>query len=179
MVQFWQMPNESQRDKKDRFKGDELRVRELMEKCIDTRALPNTLITIAIQILNENGSLLSCILNGATLALIDSGIPMLYTPCSSSVALLEYNSNYQLKSDLFQHQLIKWPILEQEKKSYSTSTVTFTNVDLDAVVFMNMVGEQILEETIMNQIFGLAREGAKEFIEHAKESLMKKPDFSR
>ncbi|XP_071962985.1 exosome complex component RRP46-like [Antedon mediterranea] len=48
---------------------------------------PRTSILIVVQVIKDSGSLLSCCINAACLALMDAGVPMKYLICSITSAL--------------------------------------------------------------------------------------------
>ncbi|TKA73630.1 hypothetical protein B0A55_07492 [Friedmanniomyces simplex] len=69
-------------DRKRRARGDK-RVQEIQytiasafQSTLFTHLYPHSTITITLHILSQDGSLLACALNAATLALIDAGVPM-------------------------------------------------------------------------------------------------------
>jgi exosome complex component RRP46 len=61
---------------------------------------PRTLISIIIQVLHDDGALLSASINAASLALIDAGIPLNSSPVSVSCALTE--AGLQLDPTLYE-----------------------------------------------------------------------------
>ncbi|KAK0280503.1 Exosome non-catalytic core component [Friedmanniomyces endolithicus] len=69
-------------DRKKRARGDK-RVQEMQytiasafQSTIFTHLYPHSTITLNLHVLSQDGSLLACALNAATLALIDAGVPM-------------------------------------------------------------------------------------------------------
>ncbi|KAK0908497.1 Exosome non-catalytic core component [Friedmanniomyces endolithicus] len=69
-------------DRKKRARGDK-RVQEMQytiasafQSTIFTHLYPHSTITLNLHVLSQDGSLLACALNAATLALIDAGMPM-------------------------------------------------------------------------------------------------------
>lgn len=61
-------------------------IRQSLLSCIDLNASPRMLIVINVTVQRNDGSTLSTAINACSLALIDSGIPMLYFPMSISYA---------------------------------------------------------------------------------------------
>ncbi|KXS22309.1 ribosomal protein S5 domain 2-like protein, partial [Gonapodya prolifera JEL478] len=51
-------------------------LRESLDSAVITSLHPRTLISITIQVINDDGSILSCAFNAALLALLDAGIPL-------------------------------------------------------------------------------------------------------
>ncbi|KAI1772121.1 ribosomal protein S5 domain 2-like protein [Hypoxylon cercidicola] len=69
-------------DRKRRGRGDK-RISELqytlsksLAATLHTHLFPRSTISISLHVLSQDGSLLACLINAATLALIDAGIPM-------------------------------------------------------------------------------------------------------
>ncbi|KAI6082842.1 ribosomal protein S5 domain 2-like protein [Hypoxylon rubiginosum] len=69
-------------DRKRRARGDK-RIQELqstlsksLAATLHTHLFPRSAISISLHILSQDGSLLACLINAATLALVDAGIPM-------------------------------------------------------------------------------------------------------
>ncbi|KAI4865506.1 ribosomal protein S5 domain 2-like protein [Hypoxylon rubiginosum] len=69
-------------DRKRRGRGDK-RIQELqstlsksLAATLHTHLFPRSTISISLHILSQDGSLLACLVNAATLALVDAGIPM-------------------------------------------------------------------------------------------------------
>ncbi|KAJ1610191.1 RPR46-like RNAse PH domain-containing protein [Cryptosporidium canis] len=58
----------------------------LFEKVIDFKPFNRCVISIALQIVSEDGPILPVCINAAVLALIDSGIPMKFFPLAVSIA---------------------------------------------------------------------------------------------
>ncbi|KAI2469599.1 ribosomal protein S5 domain 2-like protein [Annulohypoxylon bovei var. microspora] len=69
-------------DRKRRARGDK-RIQELqsalaksLAAVLHTHLFPRSTISLSLHILSQDGSLLACLINAATLALIDAGVPM-------------------------------------------------------------------------------------------------------
>jgi len=59
-----------------------------------THLYPHSTITLTLHILSQDGSLLACLLNASTLALIDAGIPMKDYVCACTAgSTSSYSSN--------------------------------------------------------------------------------------
>jgi len=71
-----------------------LTIQHAFESVLFLQHFPHSLITIHLQILSQDGSLLSTLLNASTLALIDAGIPMSDYICSCTAgSTSSYSSN--------------------------------------------------------------------------------------
>ncbi|OTB01312.1 hypothetical protein M426DRAFT_323581 [Hypoxylon sp. CI-4A] len=69
-------------DRKKRARGDK-RIQELqatlaksLAAVLHTHLFPRSTISLSLHILSQDGSLLACLINAATLALVDAGVPM-------------------------------------------------------------------------------------------------------
>ncbi|KAI1094047.1 ribosomal protein S5 domain 2-like protein [Rostrohypoxylon terebratum] len=69
-------------DRKKRARGDK-RIQELqsalaksLAAVLHTHLFPRSTISLSLHVLSQDGSLLACLVNAATLALIDAGVPM-------------------------------------------------------------------------------------------------------
>ncbi|XP_077141815.1 exosome complex component RRP46 isoform X1 [Ranitomeya variabilis] len=68
-------------------KTHEQLVRETCEAVILGTLHPRTSITIVLQVINDGGSLLACLLNAACMGMMDAGLPMRATFCGVTCAL--------------------------------------------------------------------------------------------
>ncbi|KAG8548743.1 hypothetical protein GDO81_024342 [Engystomops pustulosus] len=68
-------------------KNHEQLIRETCESVILGTLHPRTSITIVLQVINDGGSILSCFLNAACMAMMDAGLPMNAMFCGVTCAL--------------------------------------------------------------------------------------------
>ena len=61
-------------------------IKQVLGSCVDLKSCPRMLILIDVSVLRSDGATLSTALNASVLALLDSGIPMLYVPMSLSLS---------------------------------------------------------------------------------------------
>lgn len=108
-------------------------LRNTMENAIILSSFPRALISIIVQEVENRGSLLSCSINAACLAIIDSGILMKHTIAAVDAILLE-NGN-----------IIINPTLKEEKMAKAQFTIAFESVQLQ-IVSVNSSGCFTLEE---------------------------------
>eukprot|EP00455_Lapot_gusevi_P011838 TRINITY_DN1553_c0_g2_i1.p1 TRINITY_DN1553_c0_g2~~TRINITY_DN1553_c0_g2_i1.p1 ORF type:complete len:244 (+),score=19.74 TRINITY_DN1553_c0_g2_i1:53-733(+) len=97
-------------------------VKQTLESILLTSLHPRTTITVVIQVLQDDGSLLSAAINGACLALLDAGVP-----ASGLVAAV----SIMLKAD---GTLWIDPDVKEEKNAASLITLAFTNTSEDIVL---------------------------------------------
>ncbi|KAM0683234.1 Exosome complex component RRP41 [Mitosporidium daphniae] len=62
-------------------------IKDCLENAIIASALPNAHIDVHVNVLSSDGSVLSCVTNAISLALMDAGLPMLDVICAVSVGL--------------------------------------------------------------------------------------------
>jgi hypothetical protein len=88
------------------------------------------------------------------LALLDSGIPLLYTPLSSTISFsLSEKNNLFDNSKLNELNFSLYPTKEEEESSYSSFTISYKNTDLiennNNVVGFISEGKPLLNESII------------------------------
>jgi len=71
----------------DREHELEDRIAKFVQSVLDRSCPPRTTVTVVVQILSEDGSLLACALNAAAVALLDAGVPLCGSPATVSVAM--------------------------------------------------------------------------------------------
>lgn len=59
----------------------------VLSSCIDRKRYPRSVVEIVLQIIQADGSLLSCLVHAAVAALMDAGVEMMYTPVATSCLL--------------------------------------------------------------------------------------------
>merc|ERR1712166_1120070 len=57
---------------------------EVLTSCIDVSLFPRCIIEVVLQIIQSDGSLLSCLLHAAVAALMDAGVDLLYLPVATT-----------------------------------------------------------------------------------------------
>lgn len=90
-------------------------VSKFVEGVLDPSCPPFTTVTVVVQILSEDGSLLSCILNATAAALIEAGIPLFGYPVSVTIGM-PYASETAVQVD---------PNLKEERASEFLGTYTY------------------------------------------------------
>jgi ribonuclease PH len=59
-------------------------ITEILSSCIDVSIFPRCIIEVVLQIIQSDGSLLSCLLHAAVAALMDAGVDLLYLPVATT-----------------------------------------------------------------------------------------------
>jgi len=130
------------------------RLQDFVEKCFLNNILlslhPRTQIKIIIQIIADDGSLLSCCLNGTTLALIDAGVPLrsIYT----AITLVQ-REDKELTID---------PTKEEENNSISSLTFQINQAGQIISELSEIMPDKLNSEIDMDT-YWKAREQAKSF----------------
>jgi len=96
-------------------------IRKTLENVIISSLHPRTLITIIIQVLHDDGSLMAASINAACLALMDAGIPLNATVAAVTCAL-KNDGSFMLD-----------PTEKEERAAEALLTFAFTSV-LDGIV---------------------------------------------
>ena len=67
----------------------ESKVVSFVEGILDPSCPPRTTVTVVVQILSEDGSLLATILNATAMALVEAGVPLFGSPVAVSIAVAD------------------------------------------------------------------------------------------
>jgi exosome complex component RRP41 len=95
-----------------------------LQNTLFTALFPHSTITISLQVLSQDGSLLSALLNASTLALIDAGIPMKDYICACTTgSTSSYSSNDEQADPLLDLNLTE----EQELPFLTVATLGATD----------------------------------------------------
>ncbi|KAJ4458080.1 putative ribosomal protein S5 domain 2-type protein [Paratrimastix pyriformis] len=99
----------------------EVLLKHTLENCILTKLHPSTLITVTVQLMNVEGPIFGVALNAVTLALLDAGVPLAYTPAAVTVASLA-------PSEGAPAGMCCWPTKAQAEASPCVAQFVFSNV---------------------------------------------------
>uniref|UniRef100_H2ZCM7 Uncharacterized protein n=1 Tax=Ciona savignyi TaxID=51511 RepID=H2ZCM7_CIOSA len=100
-------------------------IQGVCENAIMLTLHPRTVFAIIVQIMQDQGSLLSCAINATCMALQDAGIAMKYMPVAVTVAIKsEVHSDIEDPTDV----IIVNPNLKEETESFAVLTYVFDNV---------------------------------------------------
>lgn len=108
----------------------------VLEKTMQTELFPRLLILFQIDVINDDGSLLSTALNACILAALDSGIPMRCTPIGVTLGLLKPTAALAFQDNKSSSTtLCVDPCYEEEQgvRSDAHFVLTFTSSPADQV----------------------------------------------
>jgi exosome complex component RRP46 len=100
-------------------------LKQTLLKSINLTNYPRMLILLKVYVQKDDGSMLSCALNSCVLALINSGIPMLYVPYSISI-YSPNNNNRSSSNSNSNDELILDPTSIEEESSLFRGTFVFS-----------------------------------------------------
>nr|CAB3244003.1 exosome complex component RRP46 [Phallusia mammillata] len=109
-------------------------VKGVCESCIQRSLHPRTTFSIIVQVIQDRGSLLSCAINGTSMALQDAGISMKFMPVAVTVAL-KHKEEVSMETDCGteDYDVIFSPSLEEEEKAFANLTLVFDSVKSELV----------------------------------------------
>lgn len=81
-------------------------IRQTFEPVIVTENFPRAVISIVVQVIEDNGSILSVAINAVSLALLDAGVPMIAIVTSATCGLLP-DGNLFLDPSLAEEE-VRW-----------------------------------------------------------------------
>uniref|UniRef100_A0A7S3V1W3 Exoribonuclease phosphorolytic domain-containing protein n=1 Tax=Aplanochytrium stocchinoi TaxID=215587 RepID=A0A7S3V1W3_9STRA len=84
-IEVYLKPAQGQQGSEER--DYEVLIRGILEEVSQTQSFPRTVITISLQVINADGSLLPCAVMAAACALIDAGIPLFAIPSACCCAI--------------------------------------------------------------------------------------------
>jgi len=112
-IEVYWVPQSGNADYTDR--EQQLFIQNTLENIIITTLYPRSVITVIVQVLNDGGSILSAVLNGICLALLDAGLAMNSLAVSISCCIVE-------------DSILLDPILTEEGAASATSTFVFSSI---------------------------------------------------
>jgi exosome complex component RRP46 len=127
---------------------------------------PRTMISIVVQVVNDDGSLLSCAVNAVSLALMDAGVAMGALAMSSTCALLADGS------------VVMDPVEEEEAQAAGVVTTAYSSVDEGVLASLTagvMSEEKYFECAAANRRAG---EAAMAFVRLAIKQKMAQADVA-
>ena len=87
-------------------------ITDLLSSCIDTSLYPRSVVEVVLQVIQLDGSLVSCLLHAAIAALIDAGVDLLYLPVATTCLVMKDDSSIFLD-----------PILSEEEEENNSIIV--------------------------------------------------------
>src|SRR6056297_3244814 len=125
-------------------------VKALLEAAICLERFPRTVIHVICQVCEDNGGLMACLMNAASLAVINAGIDMKYVPLTISLALISPPSatmkalpslppsSSTTAPTISSTYLLLDPINEEERQSIATITIGISSVDQNVLSCQSM-----------------------------------------
>ncbi|CAJ1966677.1 unnamed protein product [Cylindrotheca closterium] len=91
---------------------------KILTNCIDVAKYPRTVVQVVLQIIQSDGSLVSCLLHAAVAALMDAGVELLYLPVATTCLVFGSNSSNSIWLD---------PMAAEEEEDNDNAIVTLVN----------------------------------------------------
>ncbi|EFA75059.1 hypothetical protein PPL_11677 [Heterostelium album PN500] len=136
-------------------KEQESLIRNAIESVIMTMLHPRTLISIIIQVYSTDGSIVSCSINAACLALLDAGIELNSLIASIS---LSFNSDGQIYLD---------PTMKEENESKATAIYAFNS----QLKLMMIKSSGIITEQQNQEALQLARSSCERILAYIRTAV--------
>ncbi|KJE97874.1 hypothetical protein CAOG_09141 [Capsaspora owczarzaki ATCC 30864] len=114
-------------------------LRQALEPVIQRTANPRTSITVIVQVMHDDGALLACALNSASMALIDAGVPMSAVLAAVTCAWLPAADGSS------ERRLLLDPTLEEQTAATSIATFAFESTNQE-IVFSSTEGQLTVDE---------------------------------
>ena len=143
-------------------------IESIFTHIIDIFTYPRMKLIISVQVIHNDGSLLSCIINGIMLALLDSGI-QLNSLCSSSTLLLQHEYNFN-NNTTQSFNITLDPILSEQNAANNTMVAVYsTTQDTNKLIqlYCNVYGDSITPDQYFDTC-NVAQLTCKHMIEYIK-----------
>ncbi|CAH3174908.1 unnamed protein product [Porites evermanni] len=134
-------------------------IRNSCEPVVLTTRHPRSSLAVVVQIVQDFGSLLSCAINAACMAMVDAGFPMKCLVCAVTCTM---NESGEIQLD---------PTSEQEKKASAVATFAFDSINKN-VMTSSTTGSFTLHE--YNQCLEACRSAADKLFEFFRLSVERK-----
>ncbi|GCB59932.1 exosome complex component RRP46-like isoform X4 [Scyliorhinus torazame] len=137
-------------------KSKEQMIRNTCEATILTALHPRSSITIVLQVIHDSGSLLSCCLNAACMALMDAGLPMRSVFCGVTCVI---DSNGEILLD---------PTTKIEKEAAAVLTFSIDSVEKQ-LLMSSTKGAYSVEE--LQQCVAMCQKAAEKIFQFYRDSV--------
>ncbi|KAK2961354.1 hypothetical protein BLNAU_3800 [Blattamonas nauphoetae] len=135
------------------------KTQSLLTDCIIVSSLPGTTFEFTISVITYDLSIFSSIVNGCVLLLLSAGVPMRYTPCSTTSILNSTpHTSHNLPSPFIFH-----PSDQSVIKPFSLFVVTHTSTNFDEIVMLDMFGDPPRSPTVISDLSKASRPEAERF----------------
>ncbi|XP_046891407.1 exosome complex component RRP46 isoform X1 [Hypomesus transpacificus] len=131
-------------------------VRETCEASLLSTLHPRSSLTLILQVVHDDGSLLSCFLNAACMALMDAGLPMSCLFCGVTCAIDT------------EGQIITDPTLTQEKESRALLTFAIDSTE-HRVMMSSTKGSFSVHE--LQQCIAVSQKASEKIFQFYRESV--------
>jgi ribonuclease PH len=136
-------------------------IRQILQSCIDVKACPRMLIVVEVTVLRNDGAALATAVNACVLALLDSGIPMLYAPmaltCLSGEGLDSERSMLDTSAQLEESasSVITYAFRMENDSNLTVVLTTATGI-IDSAVMERSWAEVCTNASTLKNFFGRA-----------------------
>ncbi|XP_030622248.1 exosome complex component RRP46 [Chanos chanos] len=134
-------------------------IRETCEAALLSTLHPRSSLTLILQVVHDDGSLLACYLNAACMALIDAGLPMSSLFCGITCAI---NTEGQIITD---------PSVQQEKESRALLTFAIDSVERK-VMMSSTKGSFSVKE--LQQCIAVSQKASEEIFQFYRDSVKRR-----
>ncbi|KAI7802765.1 exosome complex component RRP46 [Triplophysa rosa] len=134
-------------------------VRETCEAALLLTLHPRSSLTLILQVIHDDGSLLSCCLNAACMALMDAGLPMSYLFCGVTCAITK------------EGQIITDPTTRQEKESRALFTFAIDSVEHN-VLMSTTKGSFSVKE--LQQCIAISHKASEQIFQFYRDSVKRR-----
>ncbi|KAK9172932.1 3' exoribonuclease family, domain 1 family protein [Cryptosporidium meleagridis] len=147
----------------------EYHILRLFEKVIDFNSFSRCVISIALQIVSEDGPILPVCINAAVLALIDSGIPMEFFPLAVSIA----ESSHFYGERGISHLMLD-PTQSEFEQCISCSTIVINTTEKNIFSCITNKGTGVSHNELLDEIhpISLSIATSNSLIKHLSEILL-------
>lgn len=142
-----------------RERSQEQCVRETCEASLLSYLHPRSSLTLVLQVVHDDGSLVSCLLNAACMALMDAGLPMRCLFCGVTCAI---NSDNQIITD---------PSAAQEKESRAILTFAIDSTD-HKVIMSSTQGSFSVKE--LQQCIAVSQKASEKIFQFYRDSVQRR-----
>ncbi|XP_041035304.1 exosome complex component RRP46 [Carcharodon carcharias] len=140
-------------------KSKEQMIRNTCEATILTALHPRSSITVVLQVIHDSGSLLSCCLNAACMALMDAGLPMKSVFCGVTCVI---DSNGDILLD---------PTTKIEKEAAAVLTFSIDSVEKQ-LLMSSTKGSYSVEE--LQQCVAMCQKAAEKIFQFYRDSVSRR-----
>uniref|UniRef100_UPI00398F14A7 exosome complex component RRP46 n=1 Tax=Pristiophorus japonicus TaxID=55135 RepID=UPI00398F14A7 len=140
-------------------KSKEQMIRNTCEATILTALHPRSSITVVLQVIHDAGSLLSCCLNAACMALMDAGLPMKSVFCGITCVI---DSGGDILFD---------PTTKMEKEAAAVFTFSINSVEKQ-LLMSSTKGSYSVEE--LQQCVAMCQKAAEKIFQFYRDSVSRK-----